>query len=538
MDRRTRAQQRADEIDISPAKLLADIERLDRRARRSRPRAGRLPGRAPARASRVRQLQAPHRRRAPGHARPRRGGPDQQGPCPRRRLRPGDRGAARDDLPTTRGSRGSPPSIASSASSSRARASRRSPPCPVRPSIRASTRPSRACPRPATRTARSSGSFAAATASATASSGRPSWPSRRRRTPPPRRMTRPARPRPPHPLNPSQRQPTGASNVGKIIGIDLGTTNSVVAVMEGGEPTVIASAEGGRTVPSVVGFSKTGERLVGQLAKRQSVTNPANTVYSIKRFMGRRWDDVEVKRSKGLVPYTVEKDPTTDGIRVKVARRQDVLAARDLGDDPPEAEGGRRGVPQREGHRGGHHRPGVLRRHPAPGDQGRRPDRRPGRQADHQRADGVGPRLWPGQEARREDRRLRPRRRHLRHLDPRARRRGLRGQGDQRRHPPGRRRLRPARDRLAPRRVQEGPGDRPLEGPPGPPAPQGGGREGEDRAVVHDVHGDQPSVRHRGRIRPQAPRDDAVAGQAPGPRRRPRRQDEGSGARRAQGLRA
>src|SRR3954454_8157193 len=107
--------------------------------------------------------------------------------------------------------------------------------------------------------------------------------------------------------------------MGKIIGIDLGTTNSVVAVMEGGEPTVIASAEGGRTVPSVVAFSKSGERLVGQLAKRQSVTNPGNTVYSIKRFMGRRWDDAEVKRSKDLVPYTVEKDPKTDGILVKLA---------------------------------------------------------------------------------------------------------------------------------------------------------------------------------------------------------------------------
>jgi molecular chaperone DnaK len=104
--------------------------------------------------------------------------------------------------------------------------------------------------------------------------------------------------------------------MGKIIGIDLGTTNSVVAVMEGGEPTVIASAEGGRTIPSVVAFTKTGERLVGQLAKRQAVTNPANTVYSIKRFMGRRWDDPEVKRSKGLVPYTVEKDPKSDGIKV------------------------------------------------------------------------------------------------------------------------------------------------------------------------------------------------------------------------------
>jgi molecular chaperone DnaK len=104
--------------------------------------------------------------------------------------------------------------------------------------------------------------------------------------------------------------------MGKVIGIDLGTTNSVVAVMEGGEPKVIASAEGGRTVPSVVGFTKTGERLVGQLAKRQAVTNPANTVYSIKRFMGRRWDDPEVQRSKGLVGYTVAKDDKSDGVRV------------------------------------------------------------------------------------------------------------------------------------------------------------------------------------------------------------------------------
>jgi molecular chaperone DnaK len=106
--------------------------------------------------------------------------------------------------------------------------------------------------------------------------------------------------------------------MGKIIGIDLGTTNSVVAVMEGGEPTVIPSAEGGRTVPSVVAFTKTGERLVGLLAKRQAVTNPGNTVYSIKRFMGRRWDDPEVQRSKKLVPYDIEKDPKSDGVVVKI----------------------------------------------------------------------------------------------------------------------------------------------------------------------------------------------------------------------------
>src|SRR5881392_2872456 len=93
----------------------------------------------------------------------------------------------------------------------------------------------------------------------------------------------------------------------KIIGIDLGTTNSVVAVMEGGDPVVIPNAEGGRTTPSVVAFTKDGERLVGQVAKRQAVTNPQNTVFSIKRFMGRRMGEVqeEIKR----VPYKVLEGP-------------------------------------------------------------------------------------------------------------------------------------------------------------------------------------------------------------------------------------
>src|ERR1700724_2026768 len=91
--------------------------------------------------------------------------------------------------------------------------------------------------------------------------------------------------------------------MGKIIGIDLGTTNSVVAVMEGGEPKVIANEEGGRTTPSVVGFTKSGERLVGQAARRQAITNPENTIYSIKRFMGRRFD--EVNEEMKMVPYKV-----------------------------------------------------------------------------------------------------------------------------------------------------------------------------------------------------------------------------------------
>ncbi|MGH9527064.1 MAG: Hsp70 family protein, partial [Terriglobales bacterium] len=91
----------------------------------------------------------------------------------------------------------------------------------------------------------------------------------------------------------------------KIIGIDLGTTNSVVAVMENGEPKVLANSEGGRTTPSVVAFTKAGERLVGQVAKRQAITNPENTIYSIKRFMGRRYS--EVSEEMKMVPYKVEQ---------------------------------------------------------------------------------------------------------------------------------------------------------------------------------------------------------------------------------------
>ena len=102
----------------------------------------------------------------------------------------------------------------------------------------------------------------------------------------------------------------------KIIGIDLGTTNSVVAVMQGGESTVIPNQEGARTTPSVVGITKSGERLVGQVAKRQSITNPENTVYSIKRFMGRRYDEVgeELKR----VPYKIVRGPHED-VRVEIS---------------------------------------------------------------------------------------------------------------------------------------------------------------------------------------------------------------------------
>src|SRR3972149_5832463 len=105
--------------------------------------------------------------------------------------------------------------------------------------------------------------------------------------------------------------------MGKIIGIDLGTTNSVAAVMSGGEPIVIPSAEGERLVPSVVAVNKNHERLVGRVARNQAITNPQNTVFSIKRFMGRRGDDPEVERTKKRVPYAVSQAPNGD-VRVKL----------------------------------------------------------------------------------------------------------------------------------------------------------------------------------------------------------------------------
>jgi molecular chaperone DnaK len=107
--------------------------------------------------------------------------------------------------------------------------------------------------------------------------------------------------------------------VGKTIGIDLGTTNSCVAVMEGGEPTVLENAEGGRTTPSVVAFTDSDDRLVGTVAKRQAVMNPENTIFSIKRFMGRK--EAEVKEEETIVPYTVEAGPNGD-VRVDVRDKQ------------------------------------------------------------------------------------------------------------------------------------------------------------------------------------------------------------------------
>ena len=134
----------------------------------------------------------------------------------------------------------------------------------------------------------------------------------------------------------------------RAVGIDLGTTNSVVAVLEGGEPTVIANAEGGRTTPSVVAFAKNGEVLVGEVAKRQAVTNVDRTIRSVKRHMGTDWT-VEIDGKK----YTPQE----------ISRAH-----------PRQAQARRRGVPRRDGDGRRHHRPGVLQRR-----RSARPPRRPAR---------------------------------------------------------------------------------------------------------------------------------------------------------------
>ena len=212
--------------------------------------------------------------------------------------------------------------------------------------------------------------------------------------------------------------------MGKTIGIDLGTTNSAVAVLTGGEPEVLPNAEGGRTTPSVVGFSKSGERLVGTVAKRQAVTNPENTIFSVKRFMGRKYSEVDEEMK--IVPYEVVRGQNGDArirvdgkeysppeISAMILQKLKADAEAFLGETVTDAV-----VTV----------PALLQRRPAPGHQGRRQDRRPRRQAHHQRADRGRAGLRARQGERPDDPRLRPRRRHVRRVGARDRRRRLRGQ--------------------------------------------------------------------------------------------------------------
>ena len=194
----------------------------------------------------------------------------------------------------------------------------------------------------------------------------------------------------------------------KAVGIDLGTTNSVVAVLEAGEPVVIPNAEGARTTPSVVAFSKTGEVLVGEVAKRQAITNPDRTIRSVKRHMGTNW--------------TIDIDG-------KAYNAQEISRPH-----PAEAEARRRGLPRRA-------RvtqavitvPAYFDDAAAPGHQGGRRDRGPRGAAHHQRAHRGRARVRARQGRQRpDDPRLRPRRRHVRRVGARDRRRRVRGEVDRR----------------------------------------------------------------------------------------------------------
>jgi molecular chaperone DnaK len=179
--------------------------------------------------------------------------------------------------------------------------------------------------------------------------------------------------------------------MGKIIGIDLGTTNSCIAVMDGSEPRVVENAEGARTTPSMVAFTQDGERLVGQSAKRQAVTNPENTLFAIKRLIGRTFEDPMTQKDIGMVPYKIVKADSGDAwveargedyapsqISAFILQKMKETAEAFLGEKVTEAVI-------------------LLQRRPASGDQGRGPDRRTRRQAHHQRTDGGGPGLRPRQ---------------------------------------------------------------------------------------------------------------------------------------------
>jgi molecular chaperone DnaK len=109
--------------------------------------------------------------------------------------------------------------------------------------------------------------------------------------------------------------------MGKIIGIDLGTTNSCLAIMEGSEAKVITNPEGGRTTPSIVAINDKGERLVGQIAKRQAITNPENTVFAVKRLIGRKYQSAEVQNDIKILPYKIEKAPNDD-VRINIRNKQ------------------------------------------------------------------------------------------------------------------------------------------------------------------------------------------------------------------------
>ena len=299
--------------------------------------------------------------------------------------------------------------------------------------------------------------------------------------------------------------------MGKIIGIDLGTTNSCVAVMEGGEPKVIPNEEGGRTTPSIVAFTKSGERLVGQVAKRQAITNPENTIFSIKRFMGRRLNEVgdEMK----MVPYKVVakgdniaviaqgKEYTAPEISAMILQKLKKAAEDYLGTSVSEA------VITVPAYFNDAQRQATKDAGKIAGLDVKRIVNEPTAAAlayglDKKKDETIAVYDFGGGT-----------------FDVSILEVGdgvIEVEVDQRRHAPGRRQSRPADRRVADCRVQEGHRPRPdSEGQrDGASAAEGRGGEGQDRAVDGAGVGDQSAVHHGGRDWTEAPGGEPDAGEA------------------------
>ncbi len=294
--------------------------------------------------------------------------------------------------------------------------------------------------------------------------------------------------------------------MGRTIGIDLGTTNSCVAVLDGSEPTVLENAEGGRTTPSVVAFTDSGERLVGTVAKRQAVMNPENTIFSIKRFMGRK--EAEVKEEETIVPYEVEAGPNGD-VRVDVRGKQY---------SPPEISAMilQKLKADAEAKLGETVDAAVITVPAYFNDDQRQATKDAGKIAglDVKRIinEPTAASLAYGLDKEATDQTILVFDLGGGTFDVSIlgdRRRRIRGEVDRRRQPPRRRQLGQGDRRVAGRRVQARPGRRPRPGQELAAAALRGGREGEDRALLDPGDADQPALHHRGRGPAQAPRPEA-----------------------------
>ena len=303
----------------------------------------------------------------------------------------------------------------------------------------------------------------------------------------------------------------------KIIGIDLGTTNSCVAVMEGGKPKVIENAEGSRTTPSIVAYMEDGEVLVGAPAKRQAVTNPRNTVYAVKRLIGRKFEEKEVQKDIGLMPYKIVKADNGDAwveirgkkiappeISAQILRKMKKTAEDYLGEEVTEA------VITVPAYFNDSQRQATKDAGRIAGLEVKRIINEPTAAAlafglDKAAQGHARSPCTTSAAARSTSRSSR---------SPTSKARSVRGALDQRRHLPRRRGLRPAPDRLDRRRVQEGPGHRPVARTR---SRCSGSRKSAEKAKIElsssAADRDQPAVHHRRRDGAEAPDDEAHARQ-------------------------